>query len=246
MNSFKKLSVYLLRFGLICTTVYALLFYIDHVAQNAQQTKIDKIYDLNYNKVFRVEDPKNPNAHGTGFLAKAKSGKKVIITNAHVCRKYGTEATIRNDYEFFRSEILYQNGRTDICILDGSQSKIEPVTIAFKPLLINDLVYSLGFPLNLRIMLSEGIFSNVILDYMNEPFDGQSYCDVVLTRNNQAFCSVTRFYLLSTMHIMPGQSGSPIFNQNGELVAMAFVNLANGVYSGFIFLEEIQKVLNEY
>lgn len=245
MNKLRKYSRLLFPIGLGCLLVWALMVYVESVAANARQNTIDKIFNKNYNKVFRVENILNPAHHGTGFLVAGKSGKKYIMTNDHVC-KNKPGLFVRNDYYFFPAKIVHQNGKADLCLLDSPDFDLSPIQITKKEPLTNDLIYSLGFPAQQNLIFSEGILSNITYERMVEPFTNQDYCNLKFNHNNKEYCAVDRFFWASTMHVIPGQSGSPVLDKNGDLVAIVFVNMAGGFYSGFILLQEIEKVLEKF
>lgn len=150
-----------------------------------------------------------------------------IITNDHFCSEVmpnsilaietydKTTPNVSNDY--ISSNILYTDPELDLCLLVAF-GFIKPAIIAdidYQPELF-EKVFIVGGP--------TGNFPIIIDTYISGSSDRAS---IML----EGISSDGNDFLLISEQIFPGHSGSPVFNQDGEVVGIVFASLQT--YGGF-------------
>jgi len=153
-------------------------------------------------QIKAVAEPKLPTdavitGGGTAFLI---DGKGYLVTNAHVVKK-STKATIINaNGEEFIANVILVDELKDLAILkvndkDFKPTSTLPYSIKKSAALLGEEIYTLGFPRN-EIVYNMGYLS------AKTGLDGDTTaCQVSLSAN-------------------PGNSGGPVFNNNGEVVGV--------------------------
>ena len=182
----------------------------------------------------------------TGFSVSASrtEGKSYILTNEHFCAAARTASQIpmssmhisykKGDSQLFRSDgrakIIYGDPAADLCILEADEY-IKPVTF--------DKSYRGEFITPVRIVGGpQGSF----------PIVYDTYISSTAARTALPFINMHhggREYLFLSGVIMPGHSGSPIFNENGRVVGIVFAAPPT-MYGGFgIQVADIMDWLDE-
>jgi len=162
------------------------------------------------NKIRISKAPENsaPKSGGTGFLI---DGKGYLVTNAHVVNGASSIIVLNNKGEEFRANLLYLNASTDIALLkvqdtDFKNVRSLPYSFRRKSADLGDRIFTLGYPKN-EIVYNEGYMS-AKTGYQGDPLSFQ----IGLAAN-------------------PGNSGGPLFNENGEIIGIINTRLlqAEGV-----------------
>ena len=164
-----------------------------------------------------------------------------IITNDHFCSEImprsvlaienykKTASNISNDY--IPSKVLYTDYELDLCLVAAS-GFIKPAIIAdvdYQPELF-EKVFIVGGP--------TGNFPIIIDTYISGTSDRTS---IMLG----GFSQYGNDFLLISEQIFPGHSGSPVFNQEGEVIGIVFAALET--YGGFaISHKDIFELLYRY
>lgn len=134
---------------------------------------------------------------GTGFLIDAKG---YLVTNAHVVKKSKLATIINSDGQEYKAEVVANNAELDLAILkindaDYKPNSSLPYSIKKDNTALGAELYTLGFPRN-EIVYNMGYLS------AKTGFDGDTVtCQISLNAN-------------------PGNSGGPVFNKDGEVVAV--------------------------
>ncbi len=143
--------------------------------------------------------PIQSNFRATGFMIDATNN--YIITNAHVTNQAKNHLIVENSRgEQFNAKVLYVNKEEDIAVLKIAEQNFKnlppvPYSIKNKPAPLGQKIFLLGFPKQ-EIVYTEGYVS------ASNGFDmDTSYCQLVTMAN-------------------VGNSGSPVINQNGEVVGV--------------------------
>jgi hypothetical protein len=139
---------------------------------------------------------------GTGFVVEDGN---TVITNYHVIEG-GTFAQVESSTGRVldvRNVIGYDK-ELDIAILQVSNLNLEPLKIATRPVTTGEVVIAIGSSLGFTGSVSEGIVATA-----NRNFDGVNYVQM-------------------TAPISPGNSGGPLFNRFGEVIAINTLGLTEG------------------
>jgi S1-C subfamily serine protease len=160
------------------------------------------------------------NCTGTGFIVDSK--KRYIVTNEHVIRDHvSVHVRSYGSYERVAAEVIYVSEELDLALLtvheDSFWSSVDVVaqfakTIPqqFAPTLV------IGYPLGgSTISMTKGVVSRI---------DCKPY-------NNMSELSSSMLIIQIDAAINSGNSGGPVFDQNGRVVGVAF----SGKYTYFFF-----------
>lgn len=221
---------------------------IDYIARNAQQNVMNEIYDDNVDRVFRVQDINNPARHGTGVVVKTKSGKNVILTNGHVCDAVGETADLVNYNQKVRSTFIFKSTDSDLCLMTFPETvKVTPLELDPLGPLMNEIIYTIGFPSNHPLVLEQGNLVGPHKDVMAKVHQGQTNClSIMLNPEGVPLCIYMQEMVLTTIRTFQGSSGSPALNKNGKLIGLVFANLNSTGYGALVYLEDIKKVLKNF
>jgi len=159
---------------------------------------------------------------GTGFEVIAPSGKIYTLTNRHVCEALANNAVV--DHRLVPLRIIDISNKTDLCLLEPLTGR-EALTVSQTPIMPHEDIFVWGYghlqPLTRSLGEYVGPYSDTVL-YVEHP----DYC---------------------TAHILPGNSGSPVLNSEGDVIGVVFA-------SGAIIdnralcvpLKDIQEFLSVY
>lgn len=134
---------------------------------------------------------------GTGFLI---DGKGYLVTSAHVVAKADSIYIVNTKGEYFKAKTLHVNDQTDIAILKIVDTRFEPIRylpygIKKSKAELGEQIFTLGFP-RTEIVYNEGYLS------AKTGYNGDTISYQIAISAN------------------PGNSGGPIFNQNGEVIGV--------------------------
>jgi len=156
---------------------------------------------------------------GTGFLID-ESG--YLATNAHVVE--GSSVVVLENYKGleFRARIVHINAENDIAILkieDADYHTRSPLPYAIKMTgaELGEQLFTLGYPRE-EIVYNEGYMS------AKTGFNGDTLtCQIGVPAN-------------------PGNSGGPVFNRNGEVIAI--INTRQAQAEGVVFAINAKNIIN--
>jgi len=169
-----------------------------------RQEKFIKMYPAFSSKVKKKESENSIFATGTGFLIN-KNG--IIATNAHVVENADRiEITIKNDTSeiIYNAKVLLKDENNDVALLKIEDSKFSNFSSLPYKLIenteIGENVFTIGFPLN-SIMGNNFKVNNGIVS------------------SNTGISDDIRLYQIS-VPLHPGNSGGPLFNENGDIIGI--------------------------
>lgn len=148
-----------------------------------------------HRSVFRIQAGL---AHGSGFLADTLGG--VIITNSHVVEAADTASlsVVLDSITRVRAQLLARDGESDIAVLRLAPEHLAgrprlPLQnpIGKAPVVAGERLTAMGYPLNQELTVTSGIAS-----------------------------SIRAGAIISDVNINHGNSGGPLFNIDGEVVAV--------------------------
>ena len=139
---------------------------------------------------------------GTGFVYK-ESG--MIATNYHVIKGYKTGyITCEDGGKYDLLAVLGFNEDLDIALLSTSYKRGNPLPVRIEPVKTGEKVYTLGNSLGLGMSFSEGVISSA-----SRLVEGNDFIQI-------------------TAPISEGNSGGPLFDENGYLIGITTAAFENG------------------
>ena len=156
--------------------------------------------------------------NGSGFIV---SGDGIILTNAHVV-KDASEVTVKlTDRREFRAEVLGVDPKTDVAVLKIDAHDLPTVQLgSTRDLKPGEWVLAIGSPFGFENIVTAGVVSA----------KGRSLPD-------DSFVP----FIQTDVAVNPGNSGGPLFNSRGEVVAInSQIYTRTGGYQGVSFAIPIE------
>lgn len=185
---------------------------------------------------------------GTGWVADAKKGRKVIVTNDHVCsvQKGGFVRIERDDGTPSLNRVLKRNFERDLCLVEGVDAP--SLKIAREPAKRFDTVKVLGHPGLRPTAPATGTYTGPGIIHLGLEPDSSGNCPKMADKVGSffgVFCVVPMEIGYTTVPIMPGNSGSPITNTDGEVIGVINSADSTGNQGMFIPLNYLKDMLND-
>lgn len=200
--------------------------------------------------VVKLTPPGNPRTGGTGFYMQAPSGEVVTVTNGHVCEVspdgHWLEATDDSGVGRELLEIREISTTTDLCILSGPSSPPAnlPKLATYQSRMKR--VWSLGHPFLKPNTLTSGYivgFEEVTLDE-SELKETQCKPPTRMMEDNECVRKLWAFE--TSVVIYPGNSGSPVLTDEGEVVGVFFAGDGRSNRGIFIPLSDLKALVSKY
>jgi S1-C subfamily serine protease len=156
---------------------------------------------------------------GTGFLIDTKG---YLLTNAHVVQNASHIAVQSNSGNDLNATVIYIDAQRDLAILKINDKKFKapssiPYSIKKNGTEISEPIYTLGYPRN-DIVYGEGYLA------AKTGFNGDTLtCQIAVPANR-------------------GNSGSPIFNRNGEIIGI--LSTKQNTAEGAVFALQSKYIYN--
>lgn len=195
----------------------------------------------------------------TGFIARAKSGRKVIITNGHVCnlQEDGKLFVIYKGDEY-RLKVIKQYDWNDLCAVEAPQSAGLTVNIA-SSYREGEAAYAIGHPLLEPTSVTLGELSGPVVvtiatgqNVLKEQCSGPTYELIEFPDGSVPtffgvlnVCIRTLEAEAGTVNILPGNSGSAVVNTFGSVIGVAFAANEAGTRSYVVPLRYLKQFLSE-
>ncbi len=173
---------------------------------------------------------------GTGFSIRGPSGKKYIMTNAHVCDAFKGSDTANiklNSGETLQRKILQLSPLTDLCLIEGVDS-LGTLELG-KSIYIGETIMIVGHPLLMPLAVTEGDIIDTRIQEIGLGIIGidvqESECHQPKNKIvNQEFgffgvlpvCMEEIMSYQTTAVSLPGSSGSPVVNTLGQVIGVNF------------------------
>jgi S1-C subfamily serine protease len=164
---------------------------------------------------------------GTGFAIKARSGKPVIVSNRHVCDMSKTKEIFfeKQSGQDYHTLILERSNKTDLCVMDALDKfkglRLSPQPNVHKPIQV------LGHPFGWPLKHTFGYIFN--RDVIDVPY-------------GKTIKYIDSYF--STALVGPGNSGSPVVNEDGDVLAVVYA--LEGATSFMIPYEYLKDILSRY
>jgi serine protease Do len=163
---------------------------------------------------------------GSGFVI---SSDGVIVTNAHVVENADEVIVKFSDRRELKAKILGSDNRTDVAVIKVDATNLPAVRIGNPDALkIGEWVAAIGQPLGFENTLTSGIIS-------------------AKARASRAGSSTGELvpYIQHDAAVNPGNSGGPLFNAKGEVVAInSMIATVSGGFQGISFAIPIDLAMD--
>lgn len=170
---------------------------------------------------------------GTGFSVKADVDGSDIVTNQHVCVAKGNADYELTDYAGKKHVAKWQRNdeAADLCLLH-TKDIIAPVKLAQADARKGDHISAIGAPHGQFPWFADGIAT------------GKMWCAMADEEFGLAF-SVHFWAQGTSIPIYPGNSGSPVWNDAGEVVGIVFAARRDSDHISYIVpVSEIKRFLD--
>lgn len=179
------------------------------------------------------------NGAGTGAHVQLEDGRIVILTNKHICQMEG-ELRVKSSKikEPIVRKRLVLSKKHDLCAIEAIPGH-SGLKLGEAPQ-IGEQIYTMGHPRAeaLNVTSGEYFFDKVIELGENIQEDGtcaEGRLEMVMDIFGPiAFCVVKRETMQVDTPTYPGNSGSPVVNKYGELVAVVFAGDRTVENQGFL------------
>lgn len=171
-----------------------------------------------------VPDEKKGGGLGTGFVI----GENLIVTNNHVIEGVGDTITVlgHDDLKIYKAEVIASDKTADIALLkledwDEFKKHVKPRILSWgdsRKLRTGETVWSMGNPYGLGWTVAQGIISH-----------------------KQRALGNGRYFLQTTTAIYPGNSGGPLLDENGDVIAVNSAIVGREGYFGMGIPAEVAK-----
>lgn len=196
-----------------------------------------------------------PNKHsgGTGIVLSSSPQESTILTNSHVCGvlENGGFIQTRNNEVYVASSYKKSN-KTDLCLVTVDADLHASTTVANRePIRYYEEAKISGHPNLLPNVITKGHFSS---NEITRVMVGFEKCTEEERSGDLAFICLflggkpiikTYDATLVTATIMPGSSGSGVYNSDYELSAVVFAGSGNLGYAWTIPYEQVKNFLNQ-
>lgn len=161
--------------------------------------------------------------YGTGFHIKYK-GKYYIMSNRHVCNAFDLPLRVQNNIV----KKLYVSEEWDICVTESHRNV--GFEISDEDLNLLQPITTIGYPLGYGKSIEKGRL--ILLETMTCIWYGPG----------KERCQIS---LLTSAQIYPGNSGSPVLNNDGKVVGVMYAGSNRHKFSSAVPLYAIKQVLSE-
>jgi len=187
------------------------------------------------------------NGGGTGWVARS-GGKKVIVTNDHVCGvSFGGFVRIEQDNgQPSLKRVLKRNFERDLCLVEGVDAPA--LTISSNPARIDDAVKVLGHPGLRPTAPASGTYTGNGIVQIGFDTNAKGECPPAAEKQGSFFgeyCILAMELGYTTVPIMPGNSGSPITNTDGEVIGVVNSADSTGNQGMFVPLNYLKEMLGD-
>lgn len=188
---------------------------------------------------------------GTGWGATTKRGKKVIVTNDHVCEvQSGGFVTVeQSSGNKLRKKVLTRNAQRDICLVQGTD--IPSLTLSDEPAKRFDTVKIFGHPFLDPAQPATGAYiGDALVPFYEMAGNGGKCTEGTEERQVDTFfgaitvCVRIEELGLTTVPTFPGNSGSPVLNARGEVVGIINSGDNRTNHGAFVPLPYLREMLD--
>jgi S1-C subfamily serine protease len=205
---------------------------------------------------------------GTGWVARAKSGKKVIMTNAHICEMnpvapifvvyHRSKGSVRYPIKF-PAIAIKKDDKQDLCMVSVPPDlKADPLPLA-DAVYLDSKIYIIGYPIEPLLSVSSGNIRGSTL--VDNPYDiplelckGKKFHieTVPIEQENgetikKTMCFLKAKFTFSDALSDHGASGSPVLDGDGDVVGvMSMIGGQARPFAIFVPLAALKEFLSTY
>jgi S1-C subfamily serine protease len=187
---------------------------------------------------------------GSGVILSSSKNSSKILTNAHVCEVVAKGGIVRSDTARGIVKSYKVSEVHDLCLITTNNNfKVNTVVAQETPELYQDAAV-VGHPALMPTIVTKGVFSQkelITVVVGSRPCTDEEKAD---SRTNVICFFMGAMPLIRTFEaqvvsstIMPGSSGSPVFNMNGEISGLVFAGSGNFGYAYVVPFEYISNFL---
>lgn len=227
--------VYVSAFLLIIFGIYKMSHKNDIIASSAMITNMDR------------------NSGGSGIILESSYKESIVLTNEHVCNVTKNGGFVsNNDGKSFLVHSYKASATQDLCLIKVLGDLGASTEIASKaPTLFYDSAKISGHPTLLPTVVTTGHFSGrqsiqVMTGLKPCTKEDESTLGGALICMILGGMPILKEYdtVLVTATIMPGSSGSGVFNSHNQLAGVVFAGSGNLGYASTIPYENMMEFLN--
>ena len=213
----------------------------------------ESTYEMIGNSVYHVG---SEDGWGTGFAVEARSGKKFILTNDHVCDGVSKNDRITaSDGKKYLIKVKAKYDKHDLCLMLAPKNA-KPLEIAGH-LDHRERIFTAGFPSISGMTTASGVALKMDEDYdlpyplENKDCKGKSKYKVKSAMEmtlfgpvEQDICFMIAPTQLTSIRSGGGASGSPVVNKYGEVTGVV-LSVSQGLgFASMVPLNAIRDFLN--
>lgn len=183
---------------------------------------------------------------GSGVVISSNKNSSQILTNAHVCDVIKNGGIVRSDYSKGIVKNYKISNLHDLCLITTNNNfKVNTILAQESPEVYTDASV-VGHPHLLSTIVTKGHFSQKEIITI---LVGTRPCNIEDVTNDKTaiYCQffgmipIIKTYEAQVVSstIMPGSSGSPVFNANGELAGLVFAGSGEFGYAHIVPFEYI-------
>lgn len=200
-------------------------------------------------EVVIITNPSTENHGGTGVHVKTPNGHIVILTNDHICDGVGELGYLKvkteDMQEFQLVKILARSDASDLCVVEGLP-KHKGLNFS-KYMNLGEIYHMIGHPELDPITMVEGELigpENItLMDHALIP--NSADCKLPKNKIQGPICLISLDGVMSTLTTLHGNSGSPLVNDFGQIVALAFLTGGDVRWGSFVPLDQINTFLKD-
>lgn len=186
---------------------------------------------------------KSGQSGGTGSILRSDSTGSVVLTNAHICAVVENGGLVNYKGESYSVEKYVKSELHDLCLIKVTVDLGVTTQLAETAPKWGDEVVITGHPFLMPITVTRGHMSNsMTVEMMTDT----AKCSSKDWQDSPLMCvwfggmPVIKTYNTKTVSatIAPGNSGSAVYNANGDIVGVAFAGSGRGVTYGIIVPHE--------
>jgi S1-C subfamily serine protease len=202
--------------------------------------------------VYRVTDK---DGWGTGFAAKTKSGKTVVVTNDHVCEGLTDTARLRAGGKAWKVKIIERYSKHDLCLLAAPKGA-KALEIADSKPEYREKIYTAGFPIIPDMTESSGEALSMDKDPLMYGPGDPATCKGEKFRIEMKqlppfgmmapVCMLIAPFQNTSVQSDEGASGSPVVNKKSKVVGVISVVKGNIALAGMVPHSYVKDLLSKY